>query len=226
MGGSGTGTPVIVSGSVSLVDYITRVRRLLHDSTGVYWTDGDLTDYINTGRNQVAARCKQVRQLQSLTLTVGQSAYPYSGLTNPATVDVLGIVVLWGNTRVQLKQKSYTWLTTYAQPWLTYQDVPRVMARYGAAQVYLAPCPSQAFPTEWDTAVLPGALVNPTDLEPSPFPYDQPVAYYAASLAKENQQQTDESDRFRAQFIEKINDCPTMTMERMIENMYNDEEDF
>jgi hypothetical protein len=208
----------------TLAGYLTATRRLLHDATAVYWQDSDLTDYINSAISQTAGRCKQVRQLQTITLTAGQSAYPYSGLTNPSTVDVLGIVVIWGNTRIQLRQRSYTWLTTYAQPWLTYTDVPRVMARYGATTVYLAPQPNLAYSSEWDTAVIPSALVNPTDPDPSPFPFTEPVPYYAAYLAKENQQQTDEADRFLAQFNQRIADCPSITMERMIESMYDDED--
>ena len=34
----------------------------------------------------------------------------------------------------------------------------------------------------------------------------------------------DEADRFLAQFKERVNDCPVMTMERMIESMYDEED--
>lgn len=207
----------------TLQQYLTKTRRILHDAGAIYWQDDELIDYINEGRQQVAARCKQVRLLQTLTLTVGIRVYDYS-LLGVAPLDVLGIVVIWGNTRVQLRQKSYTWLTTFGQPWTTYTDVPRIMARYGASQIYLAPTPSQALVTEWDTAVLPQPMNDLADADASMFPYSEPVPYYAAKLAKENQQQWDEADRFEKLFLGRIADCPAMGMERLIENMYDDED--
>jgi len=66
--------------------------------------------------------------------------------------------------------------------------------------------------------------VNASDPDPSPFPYTEPVVYWAAKLAKENQQQKDEAKDFELQFKERVADCPAMTMERLIESMYANED--
>lgn len=212
---------------MTLSDYLTDTRRLLHDSTAQYWSDADLTAYINKGLQRVAERCKQVRLLQSVTLAAGTSPYTvnYSTLPNTGTIDVLGIVVIWGNTRIQLRQKSYTWLTTFGQPWTTYTDMPQFMARYGKSQIILAPPPGIIYQSEWDTAVYPPALVNALDVDVSGAPYTEPVPYYAAYWAKMTFQQYDEAAKFNAMYKEAMAACPTIAMERMIDSMYDQEDD-
>ena len=37
----------------TFTSYIADVRRLLHDATGVFWSDTELTDYINDARHRV-----------------------------------------------------------------------------------------------------------------------------------------------------------------------------
>ena len=212
---------------MTLSDYLTDTRRLLHDSTAQYWLDADLTAYINKGMQRVAERCKQVRLLQSVTLAAGSSPYSiaYGSLPNPGTIDVLGIVVIWGATRIQLRQVSYTKLTTFYQAWTTYSDVPQYMARYGKNQIILAPPPGITYQSEWDTAVYPPALAASSDADVSGAPYTEPVPYYAAYWAKMTFQQYDEAAKFNAMYKEAISACPTIAMERMIESMYDQSED-
>lgn len=54
----------------TLQTYITTCRRLLHDAVGNFWTDAELTDYINEGRSRVAADTGCSRSLHSITLNV------------------------------------------------------------------------------------------------------------------------------------------------------------
>ena len=37
----------------TLSSYLTEVRRLLHDANGVFWSDSELTDDINSARERV-----------------------------------------------------------------------------------------------------------------------------------------------------------------------------
>jgi hypothetical protein len=39
--------------AVTLAQYITQCRRLLHDANANFWTDQELTDYINDARNKL-----------------------------------------------------------------------------------------------------------------------------------------------------------------------------
>lgn len=63
----------------ALDDYINQVRRLLHDANGAFWTDSELTDYINQARNYVALDSGSVRSLFTFYLSANQESYPYSG---------------------------------------------------------------------------------------------------------------------------------------------------
>ena len=54
----------------TLNSYITEVRRLLHDANANFWTNPELTDYINDARNRVAADTSCSRSLASITLNV------------------------------------------------------------------------------------------------------------------------------------------------------------
>lgn len=63
--------------SQNLSGYITEVRRLLHDATGVFYSDSQLTDYIN------AARDRTVRDTGCLrTIQVTNAPAPPSGAIN------------------------------------------------------------------------------------------------------------------------------------------------
>jgi hypothetical protein len=48
----------------TLSTYITEVRRLLHDATGNFYTDSQLTDYINSARDRVVRDTGCLRMIQ------------------------------------------------------------------------------------------------------------------------------------------------------------------
>ena len=56
--------------ATTLQTYISFCRQLLHDAAGNFWSDTELTDYINQGRSRVAADTGCSRSLQSITLNV------------------------------------------------------------------------------------------------------------------------------------------------------------
>lgn len=75
-----------------LATYQTQVRRLLHDATAAFYTDADLTAYINIARNQIAAQGECVRVLTpvsgpiaSVTVTTGGSGYTAPTVTFTGT---------------------------------------------------------------------------------------------------------------------------------------------
>lgn len=65
----------------TLAQYITETRRLLHDATGKYWSDFELTDYINDARNRVVGDTGCNRQLQTIYLSTGLELYQYGSVT-------------------------------------------------------------------------------------------------------------------------------------------------
>ena len=48
----------------TLNSYITDVRRLLHDANGNFWSNDELTDYINDGRERIVRDTGCLRTLQ------------------------------------------------------------------------------------------------------------------------------------------------------------------
>lgn len=65
----------------TLTQYITETRRLLHDATGKYWSDSELTDYINDARRRVVGDTGCNRQLQIIYLSTGLEVYQYGSVT-------------------------------------------------------------------------------------------------------------------------------------------------
>lgn len=56
--------------ATTLQTYINTCRRLLHDAQANFWSDSELTDYINDGRNRVSVDTGCTRSLQSIVLNV------------------------------------------------------------------------------------------------------------------------------------------------------------
>lgn len=64
-----------------LSDYITQTRRLLHDVSGNFWTDAELTDYINEGRSRTVSDTGCLRTLQAPIFQPNVESYVFGGLT-------------------------------------------------------------------------------------------------------------------------------------------------
>ena len=87
--------------AVTLSQYITQCRRLLHDANGNFYTDQELTDYINGARERVARDTGCLRTLQV-------------SYTPIAPVGYTGTPVAWAaNTAVTLNQLIFSNIFTY-----------------------------------------------------------------------------------------------------------------
>ena len=56
----------------TLSSYITEVRRLLHDANGVFWSDSELTDYINSALERVVRDTGCLRTLLTAYTPIGE----------------------------------------------------------------------------------------------------------------------------------------------------------
>lgn len=78
----------------NITSYITATRRLLHDATAQFYTDAELTDYINDARLRVVRDTGCLRQLVNTT-TFGQFTITASSagttLTVTATAGVIAV---------------------------------------------------------------------------------------------------------------------------------------
>lgn len=205
-----------------LSDYLTQTQRLLHDSTAVYWSVPELTDYINTARMRVVADTGCNRVLQTLNLTQGQETYAYSALPSGAsTFDVLNLTVLWGGLRVPCTYMPYTEFNLKMRAWQNFQNRPTVYTVYGGNTVYVGPIPDQTYVSEWDTVVSPAMLVNLTDQDTIYFPFSDPIPFYAAYLAKYKEQSVEEANRFLQSYAQKTAQAVRSSFTRRITNPYS-----
>ena len=205
-----------------LSDYLLQTRRLVHDSTGNYWPDPELIDYINAACFRVVADTGCNRVLQTINVTQAQETYAYAVLpSGVATIDVLNITLLWGSLRVPMTYMPFTEFNLKMRAWQTFQSRPVVFTVYGGNTVYVGPVPDQTYSTEWDTVVSPPVLVNYTDASIIPFPFSEPVPYYAAYLAKEKEQSTAESDRFLNTYTAKVKMAIRSSFTRRITTPFN-----
>ena len=78
--------------AVTLAQYITQCRRLLHDANANFWTDQELTDYINDARNKLVRDTGCLRRLQSSSTVVSQEVYDFADLPEGSnTMDIINI---------------------------------------------------------------------------------------------------------------------------------------
>ena len=89
--------------AVTLSQYITQCRRLLHDANGNFYTDQELTDYINDARNRLVRDTGCLRTLQTSATVTNQETYSFSSLPQGTqTMDIININLYWGNSRLPL----------------------------------------------------------------------------------------------------------------------------
>ena len=207
---------------MALSDYITATRRLLHDATAQYWSDQELTDYINQGRNRVAQDTKCLRQLATgIILSSGVESYPVSALPNGSrVVDIMGVSIYWGNTRIKLQYKPWTQFDAEFRYWQNMQSRPVAFSRMGGLQVFVGPKPDQNYTSDWDIAYMPEPLVSNNTVDELPDLFTSPVKYYAAYLAKFKEQSYGESEMFNQRYKEDLMLIARSFMTRVVPDPY------
>lgn len=194
---------------VTLQTYVTDSQNLLHDQ-GQLWPVPELTGYINKARRKVAQDTKCLRQdALGLVLTGGQEIYQISSFVSiPAglgpVIDIMGINIYWGTQRIALQYLSWSELNALLRIWQTRTQLPAAYARKGALQIYFGPVPDQNYTSDWDVAFHPADMVNLTDTEIMPAPFDQPVMWYTAYLAKAKEQALGEMKFFEGEYTKQV----------------------
>lgn len=193
--------------------YRTEVRRLLHDANARVWSDAELNDYINDGRNQVAVDTHCLRSLETVTLATSTETYLVSTLQSKGTrcFDIKNLTVLWGTQRVPMEWYAWTEFNARFRIWTVNLSRPCVWAFFGTSPatqlIYVQPVPDQAYTAQADIFYIPVALVDDTTVDELAYPFTKPVAYYAAAKAKENQQGYGEMEAFMKQYAMKAMEC-------------------
>jgi hypothetical protein len=103
------------------------------------------------------------------------------------------------------------------------QNYPTIWSQYGygvTGSIYLWPLPSTASQMDWDAWCLPVTLTSGSTPEAIQYPWTTPVPYYAAHLAFFNAQRFEDSERMKAEYKEKLEECPQMTQGPVVYSYY------
>jgi hypothetical protein len=285
----------------TLNDYLYQVENLLHDSNNNFWTQSQLTNYINEARERLVRDTGCLRTIQNTSTPIassnpyagtntnqtpatawtantdvtagqyvfsnvyiyqyqtsgvsGSSAPPYptgSSIFPPTTpfadgtatllfiqnaeiipfqalpnaintIDVLGINLYWGNSRIPMRYLPWSNFTAQLRYWQNYIGRPICFSVYGQQQIYIAPIPDQSYYIELDTVILPTALSlsTPTVTDQILDPYSTCVQYYAAYKAKFYEQSYGESEIFLQQYSKQLLNVLNSTYTRRIPDPYS-----
>ena len=206
---------------MALSDYITECRRMLHDANGNFYTDSELTDYINAARVRLVRDTGCLRTYQTSSVAANQEIIPTASLPNGvSTLDVLTLNLIWGNTRIALQYLPWTDFNARLRYYQNYIGRPIAFSMYGQTSIYLGPVPDQTYVIELDTVVLPAPLTPLSPTETIPDPYTSPVAYYACHKAKYKEQAYGESKIFNQEYIKQVKAVLASVFTRRITTPY------
>lgn len=181
----------------------------MHDTNGRVWSDSELNDYINDGRKRLALDTHCLRSLETVTLAYNTETFSVATLTSKLTraFDINNLTVLWGSQRVPMENLPWTAFNAIYRPWTINLGRPCVYSFYGTSpatqKIYVQPVPDQAYTAECDVFYYPVDLVDDTTVDELAYPFTAPVAYYAASKAKEEEQSSGEADAMLQQYAKK-----------------------
>lgn len=156
--------------------------------------------------------------------TAGVAATATASILN--ALDIISITVNYQNTWQMLGFQPFTVFqanaryfraTTGNPTW--YSEGPPAGSGGGHA-FYVFYIPNQSYQTDIDAVVLPDDLVDDSTAEQLTYPATDLVPYYAAYLAKYNQQMFDESARFLQIYDELLKRGEALKYQRRIPNPY------
>ena len=175
---------------------------------------------------------------QSLTTVPGQEVYQFLAANILATTQTLvpGVQAIQGVFSVAcayganaamkpvLDYRIWSWFQAQLRSYNTgLTNYPTIWSQYSfgsGGSIYLWPLPSTPSQMDWDAYCLPVPLTSPSTPDALAYPYSTCVAYYAAHLAFFNAQRFEDSDRMKAEYKEKLLECPTMATPPMVESYY------
>lgn len=206
-----------------LSDYITECRRLLHDANGNFYTDTQLTDYINEARRHTVQDTGCLRTIQTLQFVTGQEVYTYANdfPQGTKTLDVLNVNIYWGNSRTPLRYLAWTDFNAQLRYWQNYRGLPIAFSMYGQGKMYIGPVPQENYTAELDTIILPTNLVNSTTPDEIQEPYTEPVAFYACYKAKYYEQSYGEAEIFKQEYMRHVQSTLTSVFTRRLPTPYS-----
>jgi len=208
--------------SQTLSGYITECRRLLHDANANFYSNPELTDYINEARQRLVRDTGCLRTYQTSATVTNQEVYTFSALPKAAsTMDILNINIIWGNSRIPLRYMPWTQFNAELRFWQNYIGRPIAFSMYGPTSFYISPVPDQVYAMELDTVILPTPLVTDAQVDEIPDPWTAPVAFYACYKAKFKEQSYGEAEIFKQEYTRQAQSVLATTYTRRMPSPYS-----
>ena len=208
--------------SQTLSGYITECRRLLHDANANFYSNPELTDYINQARQRLVRDTGCLRTYQTSATVTNQEVYTFASLPNAAfTMDILNINIIWGNSRIPLRYMPWTQFNAELRFWQNYIGRPIAFSMYGPTNFYISPVPDQVYAMELDTVILPTPLVTDAQVDEIPDPWTAPVAFYACYKAKFKEQSYGEAEIFKQEYTRQAQSVLATTYTRRMPSPYS-----
>jgi len=138
------------------------------------------------------------------------------------TMDIININLYWGNTRIPLRYLPWTQFNAELRFWINYVGRPIAYSMYGPNSFYISPVPDQNYAMEIDTVVRPTPLVYLSDVENNiPNPWQNPIPFYAAYLAKYKEQSYGEAELFKQQYTAQTQNVLVSSFTRRMPDPYS-----
>jgi hypothetical protein len=141
----------------------------------------------------------------------GSGAAATAGVLSVYVYDLLGVHIYWGTQRYALlwrpfREFSAIWRAFQQQ---AYQRQPGAWCVYGYNSIFIGPPPDQTYQVEFDTLQLPVDFVvgDTTTPEVVPSVLQDPIAYYAAYLAKKNSRNFGEAESLLNDYRRVVMEC-------------------
>lgn len=156
--------------------------------------------------------------------TAGASATATASILT--ALDILSITVNYQNTWQMLGYANFTMFQARARYYRATTGNPEWWSEGppagsgGGRAFYVFYIPNQSYQCDIDAIALPNALIDDTTAEQLTYPSTDLVPYYAAYLAKYNQQMFDESARFLQIYDELLRRGKANAYQRRIPNPY------
>lgn len=189
--------------------YLTQTRLALHDTGTNAWQDTTLISFINEGRRRVAKDTYCLRDLYpGLALTAGTERYIINNFVpigiQGLVAAICGIDLYYGNSRYPLTYMPWREFSLKLRYWQNLQQLPVAWTRLGSNTFYVGPIPDQNYTVDLDVAVVPTPLTNDSQPEVLPINYLDAVPWWAARLAKTNEQSLGEMQFYEGEYFKQL----------------------
>jgi hypothetical protein len=226
-----------------LAAYVSETQRLLNDRNGQFFDLPTMHDYINRSRRRIAgvSGCLRAQIDNGILTHNGQEQYRLKDWVSvvqgvmPGAGEILYVRSLSiaighgpGAWRPKWRQvASFTDFDARFRIWnRTFVGMisePGWWCQLGSGMagiIYLAPIPSLEAPLSVDLQIIPAPLLDDEDPEPLPYPWNDAVAFWAATMCLMQQQRREDAQAMTTLFNYMLPEAAAVVCPQLIQTNY------